>query len=249
VDREVATLTSAGRPVAVLLHAAGLLSRVEAALGPAVRLALDNERLRALGLAQVQELRESRESIVQVGDLERRRLERDLHDGAQQQLLAATFEVQLARMATDEGGDRTSTERLTAVLDRARTVLEELREIAHGIFPAILDEAGLAPALASLKDTASLRLDLEDVTGDRYASSTETTAYLGIAEAVDDAVWRGARAATVMVRRHGDHLAIEVRDDGAPRRSDVVRTADRIGAQGGRVQVGPTTLQVELPCA
>jgi signal transduction histidine kinase len=245
---EITMLVRGPQRVAVVSHAAGL-SNLDGAFGPAVRLALDNERLQAQALAHMEELRSSRARIVKVGDAERRRLERDLHDGAQQRLLAASYEMQLARSAARDDGDEAAGRALTSVLDRTQTVLEELRGVAHGIFPAVLTEAGLAAALASLGDTALVRLEIEDVADIRYPPSTETTAYFVVAEAVEDAAARGADALGVKAVRIAEHLVIEVHDDGSARVSDPVRAADRVGALGGSIEFGPTTLRAELPCA
>jgi signal transduction histidine kinase len=245
--REVTTLLRGGQRFAAVSHAAGL-SQVDRAFGTAVRLALDNERLRAQTLAQVNDLRDSRARIVQTADAERRRLERDLHDGAQQRLLAASYELQLARSVAEDVGDAEAGAALTAVLSRTQTVLEELRQIADGIFPAVLAGAGLAAALASLGDTSPVRLDIEDVADVRYAPSTETTAYILIEEAVDDAAARGATMVAVKAGRNMDSLTIEVHDNGSARLSHHVRAADRVGAQGGSIYFGATTLRAELPC-
>jgi signal transduction histidine kinase len=245
--REITTLLRGGQRFAVVSHAAGL-SQVDRAFGTAVRLALDNERLRAQALAQVNELRDSRTRIVQTGDAERRRLERDLHDGAQQRLLAASYELQLARSVAEDVGDADAGAALTAVLNRTQTVLDELRQIADGIFPAVLAGAGLAAALASLGDTAPVRLDFEEVADVRYSPSTETTAYLLVVEAVDDAAARGATTVAVKAGRSMDSLTIEVHDNGSARLSHPLRAADRVGAQGGSIHFGATTLRAELPC-
>jgi signal transduction histidine kinase len=245
--REVTTLLRGGQRFAAVSHAAGL-SQVDRAFGTAVRLALDNERLRAQALAQVNELRDSRARIVQTGDAERRRLERDLHDGAQQRLLAASYELQLAKSVAEDVGDAESGTALTAVVNRTQTVLDELRQIADGIFPAVLAGAGLAAALASLGDTAPVRLDIEDVADVRYPRSTETTAYFLIAEAVDDAAARGATMVAVKAGRSIDSLMIEVHDNGSARLSHPVRAPDRVGAHGGSIHFGATTLRAELPC-
>ena len=148
--RAVARITRRRRPLALVLHDRALLDEqeLEPALGSAARLAVENEALRAELLAQVRELRASRTRIVAAGDAERRRLERNLHDGAQQQLLALSYDLRLARA----GGDAALVGLLDAAGEETTAALEELRELAHGIFPAILGEAGLAPALATLAD-------------------------------------------------------------------------------------------------
>jgi signal transduction histidine kinase len=165
--RAVTTLVRDGRRIAVVAHTAALPD-LERELGAAVRLALENERLQADVLARLDELRVSRVRIVETGDSERRRLERDLHDGAQQRLLALSYDLRLARAQAHADGDPQTGSLLTQATDQAQAALDELRELAHGIYPAILTEAGLAPALASLAETAPLPVELGDVAGGRY---------------------------------------------------------------------------------
>jgi signal transduction histidine kinase len=155
--RAITALVRDGRRIAVVSHTAALPD-LERELGAAVRLALENERLQAEALAQLDQLRASRVRIVETGDTERRRLERDLHDGAQQRLLALSYDLRLARAQTQADDDSQTRSLLTQATDQAQAALSELRELAHGIYPAILAEAGLTPALASLVDTAALWL-------------------------------------------------------------------------------------------
>ena len=124
-------------------------------IGAAARLAVDNERLRAEVLARVADLRASRARIVATADGTRQRLERDLHDGAQQQLLAASFELRQACSSAAASGDAELAARLTDASEQAQQALTELRDLAHGIYPAILTEAGLEPAVRSLAERAS----------------------------------------------------------------------------------------------
>lgn len=246
--REVTVLVRGNHRVALVSHAAGL-SGLESAFGPAVRLALENERLHADGMAQLDELRVSRTRIVEAGDAERQRLERDLHDGAQQRLLAASYELRLARSTAQAEGDTETFALLTEVLDGTLDTLEELRQLAHGIYPAILAEAGLAAALASLADTAPLRLRTEQVVEQRYPPATETAAYLLVVEAVEDAAGRGATVVTVSAVQEDEELVVDVGDDGRKRSSAMVRQADRIGAIGGSLHVDSAALRAVIPCA
>jgi signal transduction histidine kinase len=151
--RAVTALVRDGHRIAVVSHTAALPD-LERELGAAVRLALENERLQAEALAQLDQLRASRVRIIETGDTERRRLERDLHDGAQQQLLALSYDLRLARAQTQADGDAQTGSLLTQATGQAQAALGELRDLAHGIYPAILAEAGLAPALATLADAA-----------------------------------------------------------------------------------------------
>ena len=246
--RVVTTLVIGERRVALVSHAQGV-PEIETAMGAAVRMALDNERLQAEGLAQLDELRASRTRIVEAGDLERRRLERDLHDGAQQRLLAASYDIRLARSSADSADEAHTGALLARGLKGTQAALDELRELAHGIYPAILGEAGLAAALATLADTTPLRLETRNVTEERYPTSVETSAYVLVVEAVDDAAARDATHVTVSATPHDGGLLLAVADDGFARTSTMVRSADRVGALGGTVELGPGILRAELPCA
>jgi signal transduction histidine kinase len=248
LGRAVTTLVRAGRKTAVVSHTAALPD-LEREIGAAVRLALENERLQAEVLAQLDDLRASRVRIVETGHAERRRLERDLHDGAQQRLLALSYDIRLARAQAHADGDNETGSLLTEATDQAQAALRELRELAHGIYPAILAETGLPAALATLADNAPLPVEIRDPTEGRYPAAVETAAYLLVAEAVDDAVSRGASHAVVSAVRNGGWLVVTVEDDGARRTSMMVQLADQIGALDGRLAVEPTRLRSELPCA
>jgi signal transduction histidine kinase len=249
--RAVTAITRNGRQLAVVVHDAGLLEGpgLENEIGAAARLAVENERLRAEVLAQLEELRASRARIVEQGDTERRRLERDLHDGAQQRLLALSYDIRLARTAVASDGEYETGHLLSSAEKEAHIALIELRKLAHGIFPAILAEAGLGPALASLADEAPLPVELGDVTSARYASGIETAAYVTVADAIDDAGRRSATFVAVEVAPTAERLVVTARDDGTPRVTTLTQLVDRIGALGGTVDVGPTVLRAEIPCA
>jgi signal transduction histidine kinase len=246
--RAVTALVRDGRQIAVVIHTAALPD-LEPELGAAVRLALENERLQAEALAQLDQLRASRIRIVETGDSERRRLERDLHDGAQQRLLALSYDLRLARAQAQADGDSHTGSLLTQATDHAQAALAELRELAHGIYPAILAEAGLAAALATLADAAPLPVEIRDADQERCPAAVETAAYLLVAEALDDAAGRDASHATVSAMQLGGRLVITVQDDGSNRTTAMVQLAERVGALDGRLEVQPTRLRAELPCA
>jgi signal transduction histidine kinase len=246
--RAITTLVRDGRRIAVVSHTAALPD-LEREIGAAVRLALENERLQAEALARLDQLRASRVRIVETGDAERRRLERDLHDGAQQRLLALSYDLRLARTQAQADGDPQTGSLLTQATDQARAALEELRELAHGIYPAVLAEAGLAPALATLADAAPLPVQIRDAPEGRYPAAVETAAYLLVAEALDDAAGRDASHATASVVRDGERLVVTVEDDGTDRTAAMVQLADRVGALDGQLAIEPTRLRAELPCA
>jgi signal transduction histidine kinase len=245
--RAVTTLVRDGRQIAVVAHTAALPD-LERELGAAVRLALENERLQAEVLAQLEDLRASRVRIVETGDAERRRLERDLHDGAQQRLLALSYDLRLARASAQADGDPQTGSLLTQATGQAQAALDELRELAHGIYPAILAEAGLAPALATLTDAAPLPVEIVATPDARYPAAVETAAYLLVAEALDDAASRDASHTTVSLAQDGGRLVVTVEDDGAARTSPMAQLADRVGALDGQLTVEPRRLRAELPC-
>jgi signal transduction histidine kinase len=245
--RTLTTLVREGRKIAVVSHTAAVPD-LERAIGAAVRLALENERLQAEMLAHLDQLRASRVRIVETGDAERRQLERDLHDGAQQRLLALSYDLRLAHAQTQADDDAPTASLLTEAMGEAQAALSELRVLAHGIYPVILAEAGLAPAVATLAETAALPVEVLDLVEGRYAPAVETAAYLLVAEGVDDAAHRDASHVTVDIVQNGEWLMVTVEDDGSNHTSELVQLADRVGALDGRLVVEPTRLRAELPC-
>ena len=246
----VTPLLRGDAPVAALVHDSRLLDQphlLQEVLDGS-RIAVENEQLQAEVRAQLEELRASRARIVETGDAERRRLERDLHDGAQQRLLALSYDLRLARATAEADGDPELVTLLAAAGDQAQTALGELRELAHGIYPAILAEAGLGSALATLADEAPLPVELGEAPSERFSAPVETAAYLAVSEAVDDAASHGASFASADVRREGTQLVVVVGDDGVSRSSGLVQLADRIGALGGKLEVRGTTLRAVIPC-
>ena len=240
-----------GEPVALVIHDRALSGarELEREIGAAARLAVDNERLRAEVLAQLEDLRSSRARVVEAGDSARRRIERDLHDGAQQRLLTLSYELRMARATADAEGNVGLEAPLASMLEEVQAALAELRELAHGIYPAVLTESGLGPALWTLADGAPLPVEVEELDGERYPPAVETAVYLAVDEAVADAARRSATYARVRIVRDGRVLSAEVTDDGAARAAGVMAAEDRVGALGGRIEIGATTLRAEVPCA
>jgi len=248
-------ITRNGQSIALVIHDAGLVDPDELVrtIGSAARLAVDNERLRAEVLAQVRELGASRARIVERADAARRHLERDLHDGAQQRLLALLYELRLGRAAaTREGNDD-----LVAVFERAigetEAGLEELREIAHGIFPAVLMEAGLGSALDDLADRSAVPVEITGDSGGRCPTASEIAAYVVIEEAVRSAAGRGATHVRLELHRRDGRLTARIVDDGASTNTVSAHLTDRAGAASGRL-IDETTgagqaLRLEVPCA
>jgi signal transduction histidine kinase len=245
--RLVTALVQQDTRVAVVSHAA-TVPELERELGASIRLGLENERLQAEVLFQLGELRASRVRIVETGDAERRRLERNLHDGAQQRLLALSYDIRLAHASADAESDDRARLLLEQALADVQAGLGELRELAHGIYPAILTEAGLGPALATLADSAAIPVELDDAVQGRYPEVVETAAYLMVAGAIEDAAGRGAGYATVAAAHRDGRLTVTVEDDGQGRSASMTEIADRVGALGGILTVEPTRLGVEIPC-
>ena len=179
-ERQRTELTSRGRPVAVLIHDNHSLPSdlLVEHFGPQARLAIQNESLQLQLRRRVDELRASRRRIVEVGEAERRSLERDLHDGAQQLLLALSFELRRGERAAAGAGDVTSTALFSGARDAASRTLEELRILAHGIHPGILTGAGLEEALISYAATVTPSAEVARSTlpvGSRWTRSRLST--------------------------------------------------------------------------
>ena len=238
-------LTREGRTIALLLHRPGLLDdpAVIEEVAAATRLALDNERLHAEVLARIEDLRASRARIVAAGEAERRRLERDLHDGAQQRLLGLSLALGFTRAQVQEPADARILTLIDDAEERLRGAIVELREVAHGIYPAVLTSDGLGAAVDALRERASIPINVTSLPEDRLAGSVESAAYFLIAEVTGPVVMHaGATKATVDARRVGDSLVITVSVDGAQRPDSelegrLIDLEDRIGALGGQLRV------------
>ena len=161
-----------------LLHDPELLE----AVASAARLAVANERLQAEVRAQLELVTESRARIVEAGDAERRRIERNLHDGAQQRLVTLSLSLAMASELVDAQADPELGRLLKDADEDARRAIGELRELARGIHPAILTNAGLRPAVRSLANRSPVPVRLERVTARRLAPQVEGTAYYAVAE-------------------------------------------------------------------
>jgi PAS domain S-box-containing protein len=206
-----------------------------------------------------EELAASRARIVEAGDAERRRLERNLHDGAQQRLVALALTLRLAERKLT-AGDEQGLEMLQRASAELTEALEELRELARGIHPAVLTERGLVPALEMLAGRASLPVELSAALANRLPQPVEAATYYVVAEALTNAS-KHARASTarVTVSHANGHAVVEVADDGvggadAREGSGLRGLSDRIEALGGtlRVESPPgagTTLRAFIPCA
>jgi signal transduction histidine kinase len=235
-----------GEPVAVIAHHSDPAD-LERGLGSAARLALDNERLQAEVHARMNELIESRRRIVEAGDARRRSLERDLHDGAQQSLLAMSYDLTRAR-STAERCNGALTELIDSAAVEVREAFRELRDLAHGIYPAALAAAGLGPAVTALADTSPVRVDVNCNLDQRLPASTETAAYLVVATVIEAAAHSASPISVSIDIASGDGLVIEITHDQLEAGADLVHLADRVGAVGGRIETAPDKLIAVLPC-
>jgi signal transduction histidine kinase len=250
-----------GEPVAALLHDDALRENPELvdSVCAAAALTLENERLRAELLAKLAELQASRGRLVEATETERRRIERDLHDGTQQRLVSIAMALGLAesKLAADRPA-------VGPVLREARdalaSALEELRDLSQGIRPAILVERGLPAALDDLSRRAALPVRLEATITGRLPEPVESAAYFVASEALTNAAKHShANDVRLVASSDGSTLVIEVTDDGiggagAGSGSGLRGLADRVEAIGGRLTVSSppgrgTTVRAEIPCA
>jgi signal transduction histidine kinase len=249
-----------GRRVAMLVHDAAVADEqreLVGAVGGAAALALENERLDAELRANLQELRASRARIVESADAARRRIERDLHDGAQQQLVAVALTLGTARSRI-ERDPAAAAELLDVAAADLDAAIRDLRELARGIHPAVLSDRGLGPALEALANRIPLPVEIAELPAERLPEPIEAAAYFVVAEAITN-VARYARAthAEVAVARNGDRVLVRVTDDGVggadPAAGSGLRgLADRVAALDGRLEVvspagGGTTVRAVIP--
>ena len=260
--RAVTEVEREGIRVGAIIHDASLADEpgLVRAVAASAALALENERLEAELRARLDELHSSRARLVEVSMFERRRLERDLHDGAQQRLVALSLQLGLARRRLDAGDGRAAVAMLDAARDELARALEELRELARGIHPAVLTDRGLEAALEALADRAPLPVSLDQMPAERLPAPVEAAAYFVVAEALTNvAKYAGASSAEVSIARNGGYAVVEVRDDGVGGADPAVGTglrglADRLAALDGRLEVHSppghgTTVRAEVPCA
>jgi signal transduction histidine kinase len=222
------------------------------AVASVARMALENERLAAQVRAQLEDVRASRARIVDAGDAERRRIERDLHDGAQQRLVALAMRLDQARGTVAGAG-----ELIDATTDELMLAIRDVRDLARGLHPAILTERGLAAAIDSLAERAPIPIRAV-VTEQRMPAETEIAAYFMVAETVTNAVKHaGASQVRVEAALEAGDLAVMVADDGRggadPQRgSGLQGLIDRVVAVGGTLSIesppgGGTTLRARIP--
>ena len=259
--RTTTVLERDGRPVAALFHdtvvaeESSLIRAVAAAAG----LAIENERLHAEARAQLIEVRASRARIVEASLTERRRVERDLHDGAQQRLLGVLLGLRLVRSQLDSGDYTAAGTTVDDARHELSTGLQEIRELAHGIHPAVLTDAGLPGALRSLAERAAVPVTITAVPTQRLPSVVEQTAYYVVAESVVNTVKHAhAASVSVCIRLSRSSSGRDPRRRSRRRRAipgdRAARPSDRVAALDGHLPVSSppgsgTTVIVELPCA
>ena len=259
--RAATILESPGAPGAAIIHDEILLDdpALVRTLTAIVGLAVDNGRLSDDLREQLEEVRASRARIVAAADAERRRVERDLHDGAQQRLVALAVSVRTIRLRLGPDASPAVIAELDAAAGEVKAAIEELRELARGLDPAILREAGLGPALQSLADRSPVPVRTEIHVDGRLPARVETTAWFVSAEALAN-VAKHARATSASLSAHikDGRLHLSVRDDGVGGAdaggAGLRGLIDRVAATDGTLTVasapgGGTVLEASIPCA
>jgi signal transduction histidine kinase len=259
-ERSTALIERNGERVAALIHDPTLDDEPELvdAVGAAAWMSLENARLHAELRARVEELRGSRARVIEAGQKERQRLERNLHDGAQQRLIALSLRLNLLeKKVADEPEVR---EQLVAARQEIAYSLGELRDVARGLHPAVLSGHGLAVAVESLAASAPLPVRLASDVDGRLPEPVEVAGYYVVAEGLANVAKHAeASSAHVLLARTPRRLLVKVVDDGVggadtERGSGLRGLADRVEALGGRLRVwtpagGGTRVEAEIPCA
>jgi len=262
-DRVTTSLERGGETLAVIVHDPALLDDpgMIASVSAATRLAVENERLQRELLDQLVEVHDSRARIVQAADEERKRIERNLHDGAQQRLVSLSLALQLIESTLEDApGTTQAKESLSAVKNELEQALAELRELARGMYPAILTDHGLPAAVEALADRSRLPVELDVDLDEKLPEKVEAAAYFVVAEALTNAAKHSqADVARIRLRRDHDMLVTEVEDDGlggaAPDAGSGLRgLTDRVTALDGEIEIESpagrgTRVVVRLPCA
>jgi len=260
-DTRTATLIDRdGEHVAALVHDPALDDEHQLleGVGAAAGMSLENARLQAELRARVEELRGSRARVIDAGQKERQLLERDLHDGAQQRLIALSLRLSLLKKSLPYEPE--VRQELDAARSEIALSLGELRDVARGIHPAVLSGHGLTVAVESLAAHAPLPVRLVICVEDRLSERVEVAAYYVVSESLANVAKHAhASEARVSLERRGDYLVVEIVDDGdggadTERGSGLRGLADRVEALGGRLRVwtplgGGTRVQAEIPCA
>jgi signal transduction histidine kinase len=258
--RTITPIDRDGENVAVLVHDQSLDAEPEllAAVSAAAGIALENGQLHAELKARLEELQGSRGRVIAAGQRERQRLERNLHDGAQQRLIALSLDLGLLENRLDDDPDAQA--RIEEARQEIAVSLGELRDVARGLHPAVLSGHGLAVALESLAANSAVAVRLTIELDGRLDDSVEVAAYYVVSESLANiAKHAQADAATVDISRRNGDLVVEVVDDGVGGADTETGTglrglADRVEALDGRLRVwtprgGGTRVRAEMPCA
>jgi signal transduction histidine kinase len=230
-----------------------LVAGADATVARTLLLGRPDEQVRA----ELTEVTRSRARLADAFEAERRRIERDLHDGAQQKLVSLTMQLGLAQL--DLPADSPAAGAVAAAHEQAKQLMAELRELIHGIQPQVLTDLGLPAALGELADSCPVPVTVDAPLAGRLPGRVENTAYFAVAEALTNITKHsGATSAVVTARRHGNVLVIEITDNGCggadpARGTGLTGLADRVAVAGGRMLLsspdgGPTLLRAELPC-
>jgi signal transduction histidine kinase len=259
-DRVVVALEPGESPDAVLIYDSTREDERELvrAVAAATTLSLENERLARDLRAKVEELTASRTRIVESADAARRRLERDLHDGAQQRLVSLALRLRILDSKLNR--DPAAARELAAARNELDQALEELRELARGLHPSVLSDRGLGAALEGLAHRAPLPVELEARSGERLPERIESVAYFVVAEALTNvAKYSRASHASINLTKANGSLLVEVADDGVggadPARGSGLRgLLDRVAALDGKLELDSrrghgTTVRATIPCA
>jgi signal transduction histidine kinase len=255
--RAVTPVERGGRRVAAIVHDMALEDDPELleAAAAATAVALENRQLLTEAEQRLKELKESRERVVTAGDVERRRLERNLHDGAQQRLVAISMQLRLLQYRL--GDDPSAAELLDSASSSLAESLSELRELARGLHPAVL-EYGLPSALEALANRSAVPTTVTCDLPERLPQPVELAAYFVAAEALTNvAKYAEASAASVRAFARDGNATIEIADDGVGGADGAVGSglrglADRVEALDGTLRVASpagegTTITAELP--
>jgi signal transduction histidine kinase len=252
-DRYVVLSDESG-PVLRLLVAGGTDDGdVLAAITPPTRLTLQNAQLSAVAKARLAEVQASQRRVVATSDAERRRIERDLHDGAQQRLVSVAFHLKVALA----GADPSTAAQISTAENRVRGALAYLRRLAHGIFPSVLIDEGLAAALDELVAASDIPTTLDLRSGTGVGAEPAMAAYATVAAALGSVEHPAPNTrAVVSVDQDGDTLTVQVKVDiggGTARAAEFTDVADRVGALGGRfttaeTDTGMTAVTAVIPC-
>ena len=250
---QVTSIRSGPETVAIAIHAPRGEASAEPELGSAVRLAADNERLLAAIRHEVLELRASRTRIVEAGDAARHKLERDLHDGAQQRMLGVLHQLSMARSAAHDAGEPAAATRIDRATMTAGETIDGLRRLARGLHQSVLTEAGLSAALEALADEAPIPVAIDAPDDARYPASTEAAAWRLASRLIAMAHRAGAHDILVRLGEVEGHLVVTIVIVGMPDVLDIVGLDDHVGAAGGDLasswsDQGEMTVRAELPC-